>query len=76
MPDPRPRLWQRFGFRVAAGFVAVTLLGTGLTGFLVYRTQRTTLEENLGSLLLNIARTSVLFIDGDLEREVQINRTQ
>ena len=76
MPDPRPRLWQRFGVRVAAGFVAVTVLGTGVTGFLVYRTQKAGLEESLGSLLLNIARTGVLLIDPDLEREVQITRTQ
>lgn len=76
MPDPRPPLWQRFGVRVAAGFVAVTVLGTGVTGFLVYRTQKADLEQNLGSLLLNIARTGVLLIDSDLEREVQVTRTQ
>jgi class 3 adenylate cyclase len=61
---------------VAAGFVAVTVLGTGVTGFLVYRTQKADLEQNLGSLLLNIARTGVLLIDSDLEREVQVTRTQ
>jgi class 3 adenylate cyclase len=76
MPHPRPRFWQRFGFRVAAGFVAVTVLGTGVTGFLIYRTQESDLEANLGNLLLNIARTGVLLIDADLERQVQINRTQ
>jgi len=29
MPPVRPRSWQRLGVRVAAGFVAVTLLGIG-----------------------------------------------
>ena len=69
-----PQPWQRLSVRVAAGFVAVTVLGIGLTGAWIYRTQREALEETLGSLLLNIARTGARQIDPALHVEVQITK--
>jgi class 3 adenylate cyclase len=74
-PGPAPpRLWQRLSVRVAAGFVAVTVLGIGLAGAWIYRTQKEALEETLGSLLLNIARTAARQIDPALHVEVQITK--
>jgi len=72
----RPRVWQRLSVRVAAGFVAVTLLGVGLVGGLLYERQKRILQETLATFLLNIARTGALFIDAELHAEVQATRTQ
>jgi class 3 adenylate cyclase len=55
--------WQRLSLRVAALFVAVTLLAVGLVGYLIYEQQKGDLEETLGTLLLNIARTGAILID-------------
>ncbi len=76
MPAHRPTLWRRFGVRVAAGFVAVTVLGITLAGVLIYPAQKENVEETLGELLLNIARTGVLLIDPALHVEVQVSRSQ
>ncbi len=75
--DPRRlRPWQRLSVRVAALFLAVTLLGIGLVGFLIYQRQKREVEETLGAFLLNIARTGVLLIDPILHAEVEATRTQ
>lgn len=76
MSPDRPRPWRRLGVRVAAGFVAVTLLGIGLVGFLIYQDQERALEETLGSLLVSIARTGALLVDPALHAEVEAARTQ
>src|SRR5574341_611517 len=70
------RPWQRLSVRVAALFLAVTLLGIGLVGFLIYQRQKREVEETLGAFLLNIARTGVLLIDPALHAEVEATRTQ
>lgn len=70
------RFWQRLSVRVAAGFVAVTLLGVGLVGLLIYERQKQILQETLATLLLNIARTGALSIDPALHAEVQATPTQ
>ncbi len=64
------RPWQRLSVRLAALFVAVTLVGVGLVGGLIYQHQKRDLEETLGEVLLNIARTGVLLIDPALHAEV------
>ena len=74
--EPRPRLWQRLGVRVAAGFVAVTVLGIALVGVAIYESQKPALEETLGTLLLNIARTGALGIDPVLHAQVEAALTQ
>lgn len=68
------RPWQRLSVRLAALFVAVTLIGVGLVGGLIYEHQKWDLEETLGEVLLNIARTGVLLVDPALHAEVA--RTQ
>ncbi len=73
---PRPRPWQRLGARVAAGFVAVTLLGIGTVGLLDYRQQKQSLEETLGMFLVNIARTGSLLVDSARHAEVEATLTQ
>jgi class 3 adenylate cyclase len=76
-PDSgRPRPWHRLGVRVAAGFVAVTLLGIGLVGVLNYEKQKRSLEETLGILLVSIARTGALLVDPELHAQVEATLTQ
>jgi class 3 adenylate cyclase len=70
------RPWHRLSVRVAALFVAVTLLGIALVSILVYERQKRELEETLGLLLLNIARTGALLVDPALHAEVQRALTQ
>ncbi len=76
MGIPTLRPWQRLSVRVAALFLAVTLLGIGLVGFLIYQRQKREVEETLGAFLLNIARTGVLLIDPKLHAEVEATLTQ
>ncbi|HLE42850.1 MAG TPA: adenylate/guanylate cyclase domain-containing protein, partial [Methylomirabilota bacterium] len=76
MPAVPPRPWQRLGVRVAAGFVAVTLLGIALVGYLIYERQKQLLQETLATFLLNIARTGAIFIDPALHAEVERTLTQ
>lgn len=76
MSPVRPRFWQRFGVRVAAGFVAVTLLGIALVGVMIYQEQKAALEETLGAALLGIARTGALLVDPRLHAEVEAKLSQ
>jgi class 3 adenylate cyclase len=77
MPDVGPlRSWQRLSTRVAALFVAVTLLAVALVVAVIYEQQRRELTDTLGSLLLNVARTGTLLIDPVLHAEVERNRSQ
>ncbi|HYU15013.1 MAG TPA: adenylate/guanylate cyclase domain-containing protein, partial [Candidatus Acidoferrum sp.] len=68
----RLRPWQRLSLRVAALFVAVTVLAVALVGGLIYERQKRELPETLSALLLSIARTGALLIDparhGEVER--------
>jgi class 3 adenylate cyclase len=72
----RLRPWQRLSLRVAVLFVAVTLLAVGLAGSLIYEEQKRELEDTLGTLLLNIARTGALLVDAALHVEVERTLTQ
>jgi HAMP domain-containing protein len=69
-------VWRRLGWRLAASFLLLTALGIVASGLLQYRAQDRELRQSLGSLLLNIARTGVLLVDGDLhERVVREGKT-
>ena len=72
----RLRPWQRLSLRVAALFVAVTVLAVALVGGLIYARQKRDVEETLGALLLNIARTGALLIDPALHAEVERTLTR
>jgi HAMP domain-containing protein len=63
-------IWRRLGWRLGASLVLLTALGILVSGFLQYRAQERWLRESLGSLLLNIARTGALLVDGDLHQAV------
>ncbi len=76
-PAIRARLpiWRRLGWRLTATVLLLTALGILVSGLLQYRAQERWLRESLGSLLLNIARTGALLVDGDLhERVVRAGR--
>jgi class 3 adenylate cyclase len=66
-----PRPWQRLGTRVAAGFVAVTLLGVSVVGVLMYERQKQIQLETVATFLLYIARTGALSVDPVLHAEVE-----
>lgn len=66
----RVPVWRRLGWRLAASLVLLTALGILLSGLLQYRAQDRLLRQSLGSLLLNIARTGALLVDGDLHQAV------
>ena len=70
------RPWQRLSVRVAALFVAVTLLAVGLVGQILYERQKRDTEETLGALLLNIARTGAYLIDPTQHLVVQRTLSQ
>jgi len=55
---------------LGASLVLLTALGILLSGLLQYRAQDRWLRESLGGLLLNIARTGALLIDGDAHEAV------
>ena len=63
-------VWRRLGWRLGASFVLLTALGILLSGLLQYRAEDRSLRQSLGSLLLNIARTGALLVDGDLHQAV------
>ena len=63
-------IWRRLGWRLGASLLALTALGILVSGFLQYRAQEAWLRQSLGSLLLNIARTGALLVDGDLHQAV------
>ena len=63
-------LWRRLGWRLGAAFVAVTAMAILVGGVLQYRAQAAAIRDSLGALLLNIARTGALLVDGDLHQAV------
>src|SRR5262245_18532547 len=63
-------IWRRLGWRLGASFLLLTAIAVLLSGFLQYRAQEQWLRQSLGSLLLNIARTGALLVDGDLHQAV------
>jgi HD-GYP domain-containing protein (c-di-GMP phosphodiesterase class II) len=77
MNDPEPHvprarlpLWRRLAWRLAAALLLLTALGILVSGLLQYRAQEEWVRQSLGSLLLNIARTGALLVDGDLHARV------
>jgi len=78
-PAPRKArlpVWRRLSWRLGASFLLLTALGILLSGSLQYRAQDRELRRSLGSLLLNIARTGALLVDGDVhEKAVAEGRT-
>src|SRR5574341_1038918 len=67
--NPLP-LWRRLGVRLVASFLALTALGILLSGYLQYRELQRDLIGVMGKLLLNIARTGALLVDGDQHQAV------
>lgn len=63
-------IWRRLGWRLGASLLLLTAFGILLSGLLQYRAQDRWLRQSLGSLLLNIARTGALLVDGDLHAAV------
>ncbi|HYL81398.1 MAG TPA: hypothetical protein VEU07_11330, partial [Candidatus Acidoferrum sp.] len=63
-------VWRRLGWRLGASLLLLSALGILLSGFLQYRAQDRLLRQSLGALLLNIARTGALLVDGDLHQAV------
>lgn len=63
-------VWRRLGWRLGASFLLLTALAILISGFLQYRAQDQWVRRSLGSLLLNIARTGALLVDGDLHEAV------
>ena len=75
MNRSRLPIWRRLGWRLTATVLLLTALGILVSGLLQYRAQERWLRESLGSLLLNIARTGALLVDGDRhERVVRVGR--
>src|SRR5215470_10541142 len=72
--DPSLPAWRRLSVRLAALFVAVTLLAVGLVGGLIYQRQARDVEDTLGAQLLSIARTGALLVDPALHAEVGLAR--
>lgn len=58
------------GWRLAAAFLVLTALAVLSSGLLQYRAEARALRASLGTLLLNIARTGALLVDGDLHERV------
>ena len=69
-------VWRRLSWRLGVSFLLMTALGILLSGLLQYRAQEQELRDNLGSLLLNIARTGALLVDPQLHAEVEYTLTQ
>ena len=63
-------IWRRLGWRLSASILLLTALGILVSGLLQYRAQEQWVRQSLGSLLLNIARTGALLVDGDLHQKV------
>jgi HAMP domain-containing protein len=63
-------IWRRLAWRLGASFLLLTAVAVLLSGFLQYRAQEQWLRQSLGSLLLNIARTGALLVDGDAHQAV------
>jgi putative nucleotidyltransferase with HDIG domain len=62
--------WRRLGWRLGASFLLLTAIGILISGFLQYRSEEQLLRRSLGALLLNIARTGALLVNGDLHEKV------
>ena len=72
---PRIPFWRRLSWRVGASLLLLAGASILASGLLQYRAQETWLRESLGALLLNIARTGSLAVDGDAhERMVAAGR--
>src|SRR5882724_8751561 len=69
-PRVRLPLWRRLGWRLSASILLLTALGILVSGLLQYRAQEQWVRQSLGSLLLNIARTGALLVDGELHQKV------
>src|SRR5215468_327935 len=63
-------IWRRLAWRLGASFLLLAAVGIFVSGFLQYHAQERLIRESLGSLLLNIARTGALLVDGDLHHAV------
>jgi HD-GYP domain-containing protein (c-di-GMP phosphodiesterase class II) len=61
---------RRLGWRLTAAVLLLTAGGILGSGLLQYRAQERWLRESLGALLLNIARTGGLLVDGELHEQV------
>lgn len=68
------RPWHRLAVRLAAVFVAVTLLTVGVVGVLVHQRQSHEIEDTVGTQLLNIARVSGLLVDPALHADAAARR--
>ena len=69
-PRARLPLWRRLGWRLSASILLLTALGILVSGLLQYRAQEQWVRQSLGSLLLNIARTGALLVDGERHQQV------
>jgi HD-GYP domain-containing protein (c-di-GMP phosphodiesterase class II) len=58
--------WRRLGIRLGASVLLLTALGIVASGVLQYRAADRALRHSLGEMLLNVARTGALFVDGEL----------
>src|SRR5262249_9516786 len=63
-------LWRRVTTRLAASFLAITVLGIVLSGYVQYRELKQDFQQVMGPLVLDIARTGVLLVDGDQHQAV------
>jgi HAMP domain-containing protein len=63
-------VWRRLGWRLTVAVLLLSAAGILTSGLLQYRAQERWLRESLGGLLLNIARTGGLLLDGDLHDRV------
>lgn len=63
-------IWRRLGWRLTVAVLLLTAVGILASGLLQYRAQERFLRESLGGLLLNIARTGALLVDGDAHEQV------
>ena len=70
LPKARLPFWRRLGWRLSAAVLLLTALGILVSGFLQYRAQEEWIRQSLGSLLLNIARTGALLVDGEVHQKV------
>ncbi|HYB69780.1 MAG TPA: HD domain-containing phosphohydrolase, partial [Candidatus Bathyarchaeia archaeon] len=69
-PRARLPLWRRLGWRLGASVLLLTALGILVSGLLQYRDQERWVRQSLGALLLNIARTGALQLDGNVHQQV------
>jgi putative nucleotidyltransferase with HDIG domain len=63
-------LWRRLGWRLGASFLLVSAVGIFLAGRLQYKSEERVLRKAIGVVLLNVARTGALLIDGELHEQV------